>query len=255
MKQLLWPIGWNSQHCHIAARGPQQTSHQIHQGRLARAIGTHQTGNPGRNGETHAIHAENLAIEFRDVVERDCILERVSHLNNPTSLPLPLGEGWGEGLAMSQSLFVVSSSEPPAKKEKGFFHRSSLPPPPGPLPKGEGEIHLTTSYALTFRDSSHRQNAQIRNSMNQDAHNGGSLMITCRTTLPFRNSSMSPVWRTNVPNNPDQAFPISARKSNTSPQPPPKIPLITSAKMVGIKKTPSSDARAASRHFTQAEIA
>src|SRR6266852_7114250 len=149
MKQLLWPIGWNSQHCHIAARGPQQTSHQIHQGRLARAIGTHQTGNPRRNGETHVIHAENLAIEFRDIVEHDCVLERVSHLNNPTSLPLPLGEGWGEGLAMSQSLFVVSSSEHPAKKEKGFFHRSSLRPSPRPSPKGRGRDsfdHLISSY-------------------------------------------------------------------------------------------------------------
>src|SRR5258708_34652656 len=183
MKQLLWPIGWNSQHCHIAARGPQQTSHQIHQGRLARAIGTHQTGNPGRNGETHAIHAENLAIEFRDVVERDCILERVSHLNNPTSLPLPLGEGWGEGLAMSQSLFVVSSSEHPAKKEKGFFHRSSLPPHPGPLPKGEGEIHLTTSYALTFRDSSHRQTAQTNTTLNQHTPTPPPLPLTSPTTL------------------------------------------------------------------------
>ena len=54
------------------------------------------------------------------------------------SLPLPLGEAQGEGLASGPNLFgcVCSASEP--KKEKDLFLMlTSYAPHPGPLPKGE----------------------------------------------------------------------------------------------------------------------
>src|SRR5258708_23394506 len=85
----------------------------------------------------------------------------------------------------------------------------STTPSPRPSPKRErGNNHFTTSYALTLRDNSHRQRAQIKKSMNQEAHNGGSDMITSpkNPTLPSR----STVWLTKVPNNPEHQLRIKA---------------------------------------------
>src|SRR6266550_9432504 len=97
--------------------------------------------------------------------------------------------------------------------------------------------------------------AQIKNSMNHEAHKGGSVTNTWRMIRPLRICSCSPTWRTKVPNKPDHTLPINARRSKMWPQRVWKISLTIAENAVGIKKAPSSAARAATSHFTQAEIA
>ncbi len=56
-----------------------------------------------------------------------------------SKLPLPLEEGWGEGIAMAPThLFSSYPSGPKTQGEFSFFGYS-LGPHPGPLPKGEGD--------------------------------------------------------------------------------------------------------------------
>jgi hypothetical protein len=55
-------------------------------------------------------------------------------------LPLPLGEGWGEGLsAPIFRLFVVARTTPVQRRD---FALSFAPSPPAPLPMGEGSYEL-----------------------------------------------------------------------------------------------------------------
>src|SRR6478672_6640029 len=46
-----------------------QPRHQIHQRRLARAVGTDETGDARRNIERHTVHTEHFTVELRDLVE------------------------------------------------------------------------------------------------------------------------------------------------------------------------------------------
>src|SRR5207302_7693759 len=113
--------------------------------------------------------------------------------------------------------------------------------------------HFTTSYALTFRDSSHRQSAQIKNKTNHDAQSGGSL-IGVSTITPPRIRCTWPTCCTNVPNSPAQTFWISEPRLKRFPRCVSSIWFKISANTEGIKNRPIRAALAASRHFTQAEI-
>src|SRR5437016_10095100 len=65
--------------------------------------------------------------------------------------PLPLGEGWGEGLATKPKiLFSPFLSERRGKrmKESFLFLFTQLRPHPGPLPKGEGVTYKFLAHWL-----------------------------------------------------------------------------------------------------------
>ena len=66
-------VGGNPQHGNFAARGPQQPGHQVHQRRLAGAVGANQTGDARRNRQADTIDPEYLAVKLRDIVEDDCL--------------------------------------------------------------------------------------------------------------------------------------------------------------------------------------
>src|SRR5437660_12609127 len=91
--------------------------------------------------------------------------------------------------------------------------------------------------------------------MNHEAHRGGSVLKATATIRPLRNSRSSAAWRTKVPNKPDHTLPIKACRSKIWPQRVWKISLTIAANAVGMKKAPSKAARAATSHFTQAEMA
>src|SRR5258708_26573247 len=91
--------------------------------------------------------------------------------------------------------------------------------------------------------------------MNHEAHKGGSVATTWLIIRPSRNCSCPLTCCTKVPNNPDHTLPINARKSKMCPQCVWKISLTIAANAVGMKKAPSKAARAATSHFTQAEMA
>src|SRR5260370_2581418 len=48
-----------------------QAGQQIHQGGLARAVGTDEAGNPRIEREVHFVHAENFSVELGDIFESD----------------------------------------------------------------------------------------------------------------------------------------------------------------------------------------
>src|SRR5882762_8369467 len=54
-----------------ASRRPDQASHQVHQGGVARAVGDDETASPGFEREVHLVHAENFAEQPRDILEND----------------------------------------------------------------------------------------------------------------------------------------------------------------------------------------
>ena len=68
--------GRYAQHADAPARGPNQASHQVHQCRLARAVGPNQAGDAGRNREVYAIDAQHFSVKFGDVLENDCRMSR-----------------------------------------------------------------------------------------------------------------------------------------------------------------------------------
>ena len=51
--------------------GADQAGHQVHERGFAGAVGAHQAGDAGRNGQVDAIDAQHFAVEARDVVEDD----------------------------------------------------------------------------------------------------------------------------------------------------------------------------------------
>src|SRR6266550_3320194 len=64
-EKLLRPIGRNVENRDAAARWPEQSGHQVHQRRLARAVGTHEAGDARRNLQADAVYSEYLAVELR----------------------------------------------------------------------------------------------------------------------------------------------------------------------------------------------
>src|SRR6185437_13811115 len=66
-----------------------QSGHQVHQRSFPRTIRTDQTGDSRRQGKVHAIDAEHIAVELRDVLERDAI-SRIGHsrFHKPTAKAL-----------------------------------------------------------------------------------------------------------------------------------------------------------------------
>src|SRR6266852_8625895 len=68
-EELLRTIGRNIENRDAAARWLEQTGHQVHQRRLARAVWAHQAGNARRNLQADAVYSEYLAVELRDLVE------------------------------------------------------------------------------------------------------------------------------------------------------------------------------------------
>src|SRR5690242_14481842 len=73
-EQFLGLIGTNTQNRDVAARGADQAGHQVHQRGLARSVRAHQAGDSGRNRQIHAIDAQNVAVEFGNVLEHDSIV-------------------------------------------------------------------------------------------------------------------------------------------------------------------------------------
>src|SRR5438132_10565036 len=89
-----------------------------------------------------------------DQIKTQCLCADPFHFH---LLPLPLGEGWGEGLAENKthhrSLFVGCAEE----EEKGLELRRCVGPHPSPLPKGEGifirDIRMINDPVATPRGS------------------------------------------------------------------------------------------------------
>src|SRR5262245_56801668 len=80
----------NSQERNLAAGWSQQTSHEIHDGRLPCSVGSDQTGNSGCDLQIHPVHTEDLSIELGDVIEDDQLISSSrSHLNAPPRRPSP----------------------------------------------------------------------------------------------------------------------------------------------------------------------
>lgn len=77
-KQVLRIIGSIAEHLHSAARGLHQAGHQVHQRSFAGTIRAHQTCDPGRNREVHPVHAQNFAVELRNVFKDDAIAHRIT---------------------------------------------------------------------------------------------------------------------------------------------------------------------------------
>ncbi len=67
------------QHLHLSARGMHQARHQVHQGRLAGAVGANQAGDALRDREVDAIHAQDFAIKLRDVLKDNFVVDRSAH--------------------------------------------------------------------------------------------------------------------------------------------------------------------------------
>src|SRR5689334_21364206 len=53
-----------TQHADVSSGRFDQPGHQVHQRGLARAVWTDQAGDPRLNNQAHAVHTENLAVEF-----------------------------------------------------------------------------------------------------------------------------------------------------------------------------------------------
>src|SRR5688572_2849780 len=79
-KQPLRLIGPDAEQRDRPARRTQQPGHEIHQRRLPCPVWSNQTGDPGRDLEVDAIHAEYLAVKLGDVVEDDEMICRCTHL-------------------------------------------------------------------------------------------------------------------------------------------------------------------------------
>src|SRR6267143_2341503 len=77
-EKLLRPIGSNIENRDAAARRPQQSGHQVHQRRLARAVWAHEAGDARLDLQANAVYAEYLAVELRDIIENDCCC-RICH--------------------------------------------------------------------------------------------------------------------------------------------------------------------------------
>src|SRR5215471_17068445 len=62
------PLGlfWrNTQHASLAPRGPDKTSHYVHERGFARSVRANQAGDSRRDRQRNAVYAENLAVEAR----------------------------------------------------------------------------------------------------------------------------------------------------------------------------------------------
>ena len=51
-----------------------EPGHQVHQGRLARAVRADKAGDSRRNRQVHSVYTQDLAVELGDVLENDSIL-------------------------------------------------------------------------------------------------------------------------------------------------------------------------------------
>ena len=81
-KEFLRLVGGDAEDADVALRGANEPGHQVHEGGLARAVGSNQTGNARRQREIHTIDAQHLAIEAGDVLQDDSarvVYPRVSH--------------------------------------------------------------------------------------------------------------------------------------------------------------------------------
>src|SRR5437588_7439508 len=81
-----------------------------------------------------------------------CDVANVLLLRRKRSLPLPLGEGRGEGLAAKSTNNLFASSKHGSLKTEGVVSWSiSVNPHPIPLPKGEGDNKfLALSKSMRF---------------------------------------------------------------------------------------------------------
>jgi hypothetical protein len=70
-EQFLGMIGAVPQDRHRSLARTQQTGHQVHDRRFARAVGSDQARDPGRDRQVDAVDAENLAVELGHVIEDD----------------------------------------------------------------------------------------------------------------------------------------------------------------------------------------
>jgi hypothetical protein len=68
-EELLRLIGGQPENRHPPLARLQQTGHEVHEGRLARAVGADEARDAGPDGEVDPIDAEHLAVELRDVLE------------------------------------------------------------------------------------------------------------------------------------------------------------------------------------------
>ena len=65
---------------------------------------------------------------------------------NPAESPSPLGEGWGEGLAMEcNPPYLLPERAEERKGGESSLFGYSLGPHPNPLPKGEG-VYLSSPH-------------------------------------------------------------------------------------------------------------
>src|SRR2546423_14264185 len=68
-KEFLRLVGRDAEDTDVALRRANEPGHQVHERGLARAVGSNQTSNAGRQREVHTIDAQDLAIEAGDVLQ------------------------------------------------------------------------------------------------------------------------------------------------------------------------------------------
>ncbi len=73
-EQLLGLVGGEAEHVDSPLGRPQQAGHQVHQRRLARAVGPDERGDAAADREVDPVDAEHLAVELRDVLEQDAVV-------------------------------------------------------------------------------------------------------------------------------------------------------------------------------------
>ncbi len=78
-------VGAKSQHGEASPRRADQPGQEVHERRLAGAVGPHEARDPRRQRQGHAVDAEDLAVELRDVLEDDPIVRAHDTTSRPRS--------------------------------------------------------------------------------------------------------------------------------------------------------------------------
>src|SRR5262249_23292824 len=78
-KEFFRLVGRDTHDSDVALRRADEAGHQVHEGGLAGAVGSNQTGDPGGQRQIYTIDAQHLAVEAGDVLKDDSA--RVVHLH------------------------------------------------------------------------------------------------------------------------------------------------------------------------------
>ena len=134
-EQILRPRGGNAEDADLAPGRPQQAREQVHQGALARSVRSDQAGDPGLDHEVHAVDAQHVAVELRDVAQGD--VRRAAHLTT------------SKARTRRYSSAADSATSPTAASQAAAPGIWTLPS----VPKTEEESAAVTSNATTMLPS------------------------------------------------------------------------------------------------------